>query len=244
MGFRDPLRSACVANRMPRYFYNSTVLLLISVLPIGARGLAGTDAPCPPSAAIGSLVRVNEFVQCGRGGSADNGSIAWVEDALCLTMCFDGFASGGDGQRPSIGFVDSHEDTPDIDMACVSKRRIADRMDCESFADRDGAGRPMESADIRDRVVLSTDPRGTRRIAMRNNAGGSRWVWDYFHADFADEAVRRFCRRSTAQLKLNILWLPLNITEAPLHHVSHVGSDDIVVARECMSPITPIAIQR
>ena len=205
MGFRDPLRSVGVANPMPRYFYNSAVLLLISLLPIGARGLAGADAPYPSSTVIGPLARGDELVQCGRSGSGDNWPIAWVDGPV-----LEAPASGG-GPRLSIGLTESHGDPLDVAVACVSKRRIADRMDCESCAVRDGAGR---------------------------------WVWDCFHADFAGWAVERACRRSTEWLKLNSLWLPLSITKAPSGHASRVRFDYIVVARECISPITPIAIQR
>jgi hypothetical protein len=66
-----------------------------------------------------------------------------------------------------------------------------------------------------------------------------KWVWDSWLPDPKGEPFEGFRWRTTAELKLNFLWLLLYITDAPPGHVSRVWFDDIVVAREYIGPIRP-----
>jgi hypothetical protein len=64
-----------------------------------------------------------------------------------------------------------------------------------------------------------------------------KWVWDSWLPDPRGEPFEGFRWRTTAELKLNFLWLLLYITDAPPGHISRVWFDDIVVAREYIGPV-------
>ncbi len=90
---------------------------------------------------------------------------------------------------------DAYLFSPDIVMARVPKKKVADRAAYEFFAGLNASGAPRWSRQIEDRKPIFTDPRGTQRISMTYNAGVKRYIMTASHLVRAGQDDEKSARK-------------------------------------------------
>jgi Domain of unknown function (DUF4185) len=76
---------------------------------------------------------------------------------------------------------DAYEYSPDIVMARVPEKKIADRGAYEFFSGLDGKGKATWSAGLGARKPVFTDPRGVMRVSMNYNPAIKRYILTASH---------------------------------------------------------------
>jgi hypothetical protein len=133
-------------------------------------------------------------------GNYRNSRLAWSKDYEKTWKWADWFFSGTFGCPDFVqfgpdyagardGYVyvasqdndDAYAYSPDVVLARVSKRKIADRAAYQFFAGFGGNGKPVWSADIARRKAIFSDPRGVMRVSVTYSPALHRYILTSSH---------------------------------------------------------------